>query len=79
MARSESTLRPRPSIIVLVLLGQVLELRARHRTGSALRALARSRPQRARLVRDGEETDVPLDQVQKGDQPSRPSRRKNSR
>jgi Cu+-exporting ATPase len=55
-------------IIVLVLLGQVLELRARHRTGSALRALLGLAPTMARLVRDGGDTDVALDQVRKGDQ-----------
>ena len=54
-------------ITVLVLLGQVLELRARSRTGSAIRALLDLAPNTARIVRDGEEYDVPLDQVQKGD------------
>ena len=55
-------------ITVLVLLGQVLELRARSRTGSAIRALLNLAPDTARIVRDGEEHDVPLDQVQVGDQ-----------
>ncbi|MBA3543554.1 MAG: YHS domain-containing protein, partial [Chthoniobacterales bacterium] len=50
-------------IIVLVLFGQVLELRARSRTGSAIRALLDLAPNEARVVRDGEEKDVPLDQV----------------
>jgi P-type Cu+ transporter len=54
-------------ITVLVLLGQVLEGRARSRTGSAIRALLDLAPNTARLVRDGEERDVPLDQIQKGD------------
>jgi Cu+-exporting ATPase len=54
-------------ITVLVLLGQVLELRARSRTGSAIRALLGLAPTTARIVRDGEERDVPLDQVRKGD------------
>ncbi len=54
-------------ITVLVLLGQVLELRARSRTGSAIRALLDLAPSTARIVRDGEERDVPLDDVQKGD------------
>ena len=54
-------------ITVLVLLGQVLELRARSRTGSAIRALLDLAPNTARIVRDGEEYDMPLDQVQKGD------------
>ncbi|MGH7937541.1 MAG: heavy metal-binding domain-containing protein, partial [Bryobacteraceae bacterium] len=53
-------------ITVLVLLGQVLELRARSRTGSAIRALLDLTPSTARLVRDGEERDVPLDQIQQG-------------
>ncbi len=55
-------------ITVLVLLGQVLELRARSRTGSAIRALLGLAPTTARVVRSGVETDVPLDQVRKGDQ-----------
>ena len=54
-------------ITVLVLLGQVLELRARSRTGSAIRALLDLAPTTARVVRDGVESDVPLEQVQKGD------------
>ena len=54
-------------ITVLVQLGQVLELRARHRTGSALRALLGLAPKTARLVRDdGREEDVPLEQVHVG-------------
>jgi Cu+-exporting ATPase len=55
-------------VTVLVLLGQVLELRARSRTGSAIRALLDLAPKTARVVRDGQERDVPLDQVQKGEQ-----------
>jgi Cu+-exporting ATPase len=54
-------------ITVLVLLGQVMELRARSRTGSAIRALLGLAPDSARIVRNGEERDVPLDEVQKGD------------
>jgi P-type Cu+ transporter len=56
------------AIIVLVLLGQVLELRARSRTGSAIRALLDLSPKLARIMRDdGSEYDVQLDQVQVGD------------
>ena len=52
------------AIIALVLLGQVLELRARSRTGSAIRALLDLSPKMARIMRDdGTEYDVPLDQV----------------
>lgn len=54
-------------ITVLVLLGQVLELRARHRTGDAIRSLLDLAPATARLVQNGEERDVPLGEVQRGD------------
>jgi len=55
-------------ITVLVLLGQVLELKARSATGSAIRALLGLAPKNARLVRDdGTEIDVPLDRVSRGD------------
>ncbi|HEY5611796.1 MAG TPA: heavy metal translocating P-type ATPase, partial [Thermoanaerobaculia bacterium] len=55
-------------IVALVLLGQVLELRARSRTGSAIRALLGLAPKTARRVgSDGSERDVPLEDVQPGD------------
>ena len=55
-------------ITTLVLVGQVLELRARSRTGSALRALLGLAPKTARRIADDEtEHDVPLEQVQVGD------------
>ncbi len=54
-------------IIVLVLAGQVLELRARDRTGAAIRQLLALAPTTARVVRDGREHDVALDAVQTGD------------
>jgi len=50
-------------ITVLVLLGQVLELRARERTGGAIRALLDLAPKTARRIRDGQDEDVPLDQL----------------
>ena len=50
-------------IIVLVLLGQVLELRARSRTGNAIKALLNLAPPTARLVAEGGDQEVPLDQV----------------
>ncbi len=53
-------------IVVLVLLGQVLELRARSKTGSAIRALLNLAPKTARVVQDGEERDLPLESVQTG-------------
>jgi len=56
------------AITVLVLLGQVLELRARSQTSSAIRALLRLAPPTARRLRhDGTEEDAPLEQVQVGD------------
>jgi Cu+-exporting ATPase len=56
------------AITTLVLLGQVLELRARSRTGAAIRALLDLNPKIARrLCDDGSEQDVPLDQVHPGD------------
>jgi P-type Cu+ transporter len=55
-------------ITVLVLLGQVLELRARERTGSAIRALLDLAPKTARRIRaDGGDEEIPLERVQRGD------------
>lgn len=54
-------------IVVLVLLGQVLELRARSRTGNAIRALLNLAPPTARLLRGSEEQEVPLETVKVGD------------
>jgi Cu+-exporting ATPase len=55
-------------IVTLVLLGQVMELRARSRTGAAIRALLGLAPKTARRIEaDGSEQDVPLDRVQVGD------------
>jgi Cu+-exporting ATPase len=55
-------------IVVLVLLGQVLELRARSQTGAAIRALLGLAPKTARVMRDGgQDEDVPLGHVHVGD------------
>jgi Cu+-exporting ATPase len=54
-------------ITVLVLLGQVLELRAREETSGAIRALLDLAPKIARRIRNGEEQSVPLEQVAPGD------------
>ncbi len=55
-------------IVVLILLGQVLEIRARERTGGAIRALLDLAPKTARIVReDGSEDDVSLQDVKAGD------------
>jgi len=56
------------AITTLVLLGQVMELRARSRTSAAIRALLDLSPRTARLIAaDGTENDIPLDQVKPGD------------
>jgi Cu+-exporting ATPase len=54
--------------VALVLLGQVLELRARSRTGAAIKALLGLAPKTARRIgKEGGEEDVPLDEVRPGD------------
>ena len=55
------------AIVALVLLGQVMELRARSRTGAAIRSLLDLAPKTTRALRGGHEVDIPLDQVQVGD------------
>ena len=56
------------AITALVLLGQVMELRARSRTSAAIRALLDLAPKTARLIsNDGSERDIPLEQVKPGD------------
>ena len=54
-------------IVVLVLLGQMLELRARSRTGSAIKALLNLAPPTARLITAAGEEEVPLESVHIGD------------
>ena len=59
---------PAAVIVALVLLGEWLELRARHRTSDAVRALLGLAPNTARRIDDnGDEHDVPLESVEKGD------------
>lgn len=59
---------PAGVIVTLVLLGQLLELKARHSTGDALRALLKLSPNIAhRILDSGEEEDISLDQVRVGD------------
>jgi Cu+-exporting ATPase len=58
---------PAAVITALVLLGQVLELKARAQTSSAMRALLDLAPATARVIRDGREEDIPLAEVQQGD------------
>lgn len=54
-------------IVTLVLLGQVLELRARGQTGAAIKALLRLAPKTARRIDEGRDVDVPLEEVHPGD------------
>ena len=55
-------------IVTLILLGQVMELRARSQTGAAIKALLGLAPKTARKINaDGSEEDIPLDQVKAGD------------
>lgn len=54
-------------IVTLVLVGQVLELRARHQTGNAIRSLLGLAPKTARKIEGGQEVDIPLDEVRPGD------------
>ncbi len=54
-------------IVTLVLLGQVLELRARSKTGAAIKALLGLVPKTARRITNGKEEDLPLEQVAPGD------------
>ena len=55
-------------IVALIFVGQVLELKARERTGSAIRALMDLSPKTARRIgADGEESDVPVDELKTGD------------
>src|SRR6202011_471577 len=55
------------AITTLVLLGQVMELRARSRTSAAIRALLDLSPKTARILRDNKEEDIPLERVKPGD------------
>ncbi len=54
-------------IIALILTGNAFEARAKRETSSALRSLANLQPKTARVARDGEEVDVPVEQVMAGD------------
>jgi P-type Cu+ transporter len=55
-------------IVTLILLGQVMELKARSQTGAAIKALLGLAPKTARKINeDGSEVDIPLEQVQVGD------------
>ena len=55
------------TIIALIILGKWLEARARGKTSEAIRRLYQLQPKTARVIRDGEDLDVPIDQVRVGD------------
>ncbi len=55
------------AIITLILLGRLLEARARRKTGGAIRALMGLQPRTAKVVRNGQEQDVPIETVRVGD------------
>ncbi len=55
-------------ITTLILMGKLLEHKAKAQTSQAVRALVKLQPKTARVVRDGEETDVPVERVIKGDE-----------
>jgi Cu+-exporting ATPase len=54
-------------ILALLLVGRTLEARAKRQTSTALRALLKLQPQTARVVRAGQEQEIPIDQVRRGD------------
>jgi Cu+-exporting ATPase len=54
-------------IIALILMGNALEARAKRQTSSALRALVQLQPKTARVLRDGAEVDLPVEEVRHGD------------
>ena len=54
-------------ILSLVLMGQVMELRAHSKTNSAIRALLNLAPPVARIIRNGHEEEIPLEEVVVGD------------
>ncbi|MDY6852370.1 MAG: heavy metal translocating P-type ATPase, partial [Thermodesulfobacteriota bacterium] len=54
-------------IITLILLGKVMEARAKGRTSEAMKKLMGLKPKTARVLKDGQEADVPVDSVQAGD------------
>ena len=55
------------TIIVLILLGRLLEARAKGRTSEAIKKLIGLQPKTARIVRDGREQDIPIEEVEPGD------------
>jgi Cu+-exporting ATPase len=54
-------------IVTLILLGRTLEARAKGKTGAAIEKLLGLQPRTARIVRDGDEVDIPIEQVRVGD------------
>ena len=54
-------------VITLILLGKILEAIAKGKTSEAIKKLMGLQPKTARVVRDGEEVDTPIDEVEVGD------------
>jgi Cu+-exporting ATPase len=67
MGRGDLYFEAAASVVTLVLVGQVLELRARGRTGEAIRSLMELAPKTARRIRGERDEDVPLDAIRKND------------
>ena len=55
------------TIVTLILMGRLLEARARSRTGDAIRSLIALQPATARVIREGNEIEVPIGQIREGD------------
>jgi Cu+-exporting ATPase len=55
------------TIIVLILLGRLFEARAKGKTSEAIKKLIGLQPKTARIIRDGREQDVPIEEVETGD------------
>lgn len=55
------------TIIMLILMGKILEARAKRQTASAIQALMRLQPKTARVLRNGTMSDIPLQEVQRGE------------
>ena len=66
-------------ILTLIMLGRLLEARAKAGTGEAIRALLGLQARTARVVRDGAETEIPVDEVVVGDEVVDPARREDAR
>ena len=60
-------------ILTLITVGKMLEARSKGKTTDALKSLMRLAPKTATVIRDGKEAEVPVEQVQQGDELRRPA------